>query len=123
LHEPVGVLGVVAPDDAPLLGLVAMIAPALAMGNAVVAVPSARWPLPATDLYQVFETSDLPPGAVNIVTGNAPDLAATLARHDDVDGLWVVSDAATCKAAEHESAGNLKRVWTSNGEAVDWTTG
>lgn len=122
LNEPVGVLGIVAPDDAPLLGLVSLLAPALAMGNTVVAVPSARWPLVATDLYQVFETSDIPAGAVNIVTGRTGELAAVLAKHDDVDGLWIVADSATCKAAELESTGNLKRVWTSNGYAVDWNS-
>lgn len=121
LNEPVGVVGIVAPDRAPLLALVSMIGPALAMGNAVVAVPSPRYPLLATDLYQVIETSDLPAGAVNIVTGQAPELARVLATHDDVDGLWCVADAETCKAVEYESAGNLKRTWTTNGRAVDWT--
>jgi aldehyde dehydrogenase (NAD+) len=120
LHEPVGVIGMVAPDENPLLGLVAMLAPALAMGNSVVAVPSARHALIATDLYQVFETSDLPAGAVNIVTGKPSELAAVLARHDDVDGLWCVADAQICRMAELESAGNLKRVWTSHGRRVDW---
>lgn len=120
LNEPVGVLGIVAPDDQPLLGLVAMLAPALAMGNTVVAVPSARWPLIATDLYQVIETSDLPAGSVNIVTGRTAELAGVLAKHGDVDGLWVVADADTCRVAEAEAADNLKRVWTSNGHAVDW---
>jgi aldehyde dehydrogenase (NAD+) len=122
LHEPVGVIGVVASDDQPLLGLISLIAPALAMGNSVVAVPSARHALVATDLYQVMETSDLPGGAVNIVTGPARDLAKVLAMHDDVDGLWVVADKDICRTAEAESVGNLKRVWTSNGKAVDWTT-
>ncbi|MFN3764252.1 MAG: aldehyde dehydrogenase family protein [Aliihoeflea sp.] len=121
LHEPVGVIGIVASDDQPLLGLISLIAPALAMGNCVVAVPSARHALVATDLYQVMETSDLPAGAVNIVTGTARDLTKVLAMHDDVDGLWVVADKDTCRTAEAESAGNLKRVWTSNGKAVDWT--
>ncbi len=121
LNEPVGVLGIVAPDEQPLLGLVAMLAPALAMGNAVVAVPSPRSPLVATDLYQVFETSDLPAGSVNLVTGRGPELAAVLARHDDVDGLWCVADADTCRLVEAESEGNLKRVWTSGGFGVDWT--
>ena len=120
LHEPVGTLGIVAPDDQPLLGLVAMLAPALAMGNAVVAIPSPRHALIATDLYQVFETSDLPAGAVNIVTGKPSELAAVLAKHDDLDGLWCVADSETCSTTEHESAGNLKRVWTSGGRAVDW---
>ncbi|HEX7006569.1 MAG TPA: aldehyde dehydrogenase family protein, partial [Alphaproteobacteria bacterium] len=91
LHEPVGVIGMVAPDTQPLFGLVAMLAPALAMGNTVVAVPSQRWPLLATDLYQVIETSDVPAGAVNIVTGRRAELAKVLARHDDVDGLWLVA--------------------------------
>jgi aldehyde dehydrogenase (NAD+) len=100
MNEPVGVIGIVAPDEAPLLGLVSLIAPALAMGNTVVAVPSQRWPLVATDLYQVFETSDLPPGSINIVTGRVSELALVLARHDDVDGLWVVADGETCRIAE-----------------------
>ncbi|MDF1599891.1 aldehyde dehydrogenase family protein [Mesorhizobium sp. YIM 152430] len=120
LHEPVGVIGVVASDDHPLLGLISLIAPALAMGNSVVAVPSARHALVATDLYQVMETSDLPAGAVNIVTGPARDLAKVLAMHDDVDGLWVVADKDACRTAEAESVGNLKRIWTSNGKTVDW---
>ena len=89
-------------------------------GNAVVAVPSARAPLVATDLYQVFETSDLPAGSVNIVTGKTAELAGVLAKHDDVDGLWIVAESATCAATEKESIGNLKRVWTSNGLSVDW---
>jgi len=123
LNEPVGVVGIVAPDDMPLLGLVSMLAPALATGNTVVAVPSFTHTLVATDLYQVIETSDVPAGAVNIVTGHAAELAAVLARHDDVDGLWCVADAETCRQAEYESAGNLKRVWTGGGKAVDWHSG
>jgi aldehyde dehydrogenase (NAD+) len=121
LHEPVGVVGIVAADDQPLLGLVALVAPALSMGNTVVAVPSAAHALIATDLYQVLETSDVPSGAFNIVTGRAAELAKVLAMHDDVDGLWVVADAETCATAERESVGNLKRVWTSGGISPDWT--
>lgn len=121
LHEPVGIIGVVASDEQPLLGLISLAGPALAMGNSVVAVPSARHALIATDLYQVMETSDLPSGAVNIVTGPAAELAKVLAMHDDVDGLWCVADRETCRTVEAESAGNLKRVWTSNGKSVDWT--
>ena len=123
LHEPVGVIGMVAPDTQPLFGLVAMLAPALAMGNTVVAVPSQRWPLLATDLYQVIETSDVPAGAVNIVTGRRAELAKVLARHDDVDGLWLVAEAEICKEAEFDSTGNLKRIWATHGRAVDWIAG
>ena len=123
LHEPVGVVGIVAPDEAPLFSLVSLVAPALAMGNTVVAVPSSRHALLATDLYQVIEYSDVPAGAINIVTGRAAELCAVLAKHDDVDGLWVIADAETCKQAEAESIGNLKRVFTGNGRAVDWNDG
>ncbi|WP_442580263.1 aldehyde dehydrogenase family protein [Mesorhizobium sp. ASY16-5R] len=122
LNEPVGVIGIVAQDEQPLLGLISLVAPALAMGNAVVAVPSQKYPLLATDLYQVIEYSDLPAGAVNIVTGRSAELAGVLAKHDDVDGLWVVADADTCRKAEAESIGNLKRVWTSGGKALDWSS-
>jgi aldehyde dehydrogenase (NAD+) len=120
LNEPVGVLGIVMGDAAPLAGLVSLLAPALAMGNTVVAVPSQLYPLLATDLYQVIEYSDVPAGAVNIVTGRTAELAGVLARHDDVDGLWLVADQEICASAEAHSVGNLKRVWTSLGRDVDW---
>lgn len=122
LHEPVGVIGIVAPDEAPLLGLVSLVAPALAMGNTVVVVPSTAAALVATDLYQVIEYSDLPAGAINIVTGHTAELSAVLAKHDDVDGLWVVAEADICAKAEAESTGNLKRVWTGHGRSLDWPT-
>ncbi|MDX8510561.1 aldehyde dehydrogenase family protein [Mesorhizobium captivum] len=123
LHEPVGVVGIVAPDNQPLLNFVSLVAPALAMGNAVVAVPSERYPLLATDLYQVIEYSDIPAGAINIVTGRSAELAGVLAKHDDVDGLWLFADADTCAKAEADSIGNLKRVWTGNGRSLDWASG
>ncbi|MDH4985446.1 aldehyde dehydrogenase family protein [Aminobacter anthyllidis] len=122
LHEPVGVIGIVAPDEAPLLGLISLLAPALAMGNTVVLVPSTTAPLVATDLYQVIEYSDVPAGAINIVTGHTAELAAVLAKHDDVDGLWIVAEADICARAEAESTGNLKRVWTGHGRSLDWPT-
>ncbi|RAZ91439.1 aldehyde dehydrogenase [Mesorhizobium hawassense] len=123
LHEPVGVVGIVAPDNQPLLNFVSLVAPALAMGNTVVAVPSEWHPLLATDLYQVIEYSDLPAGAINIVTGRSAELCGVLAKHDDVDGLWVFADADTCAKAEADSVGNLKRVWTGNGRTLDWASG
>ncbi|MGX8010713.1 aldehyde dehydrogenase family protein [Mesorhizobium sp. ORM8.1] len=122
LHEPVGVVGIVAPDNQPLLNFISLVAPALALGNTVVAVPSERHPLLATDLYQVIEYSDVPAGAINIVTGRTAELAGVLAKHDDVDGLWVFADAETCAKAEAESIGNLKRVWTGNGRSLDWAS-
>ena len=82
MNEPIGVVGVVCPDEAPLLAFISLVAPLIAMGNRVVVVPSERHPLAATDFYQVLETSDVPAGVVNIVTGGAraPDQDAGRAR-------------------------------------------
>jgi aldehyde dehydrogenase (NAD+) len=120
MNEPMGVVGVVCPDEAPLLGLISLMAPNIAMGNRVVMVPSERHPLAATDFYQVLETSDVPAGVVNIVTGAAKDLARTLAEHDDVDGLWVFGPAELSAMAERLSVGNLKRLLVDHGLATDW---
>jgi aldehyde dehydrogenase (NAD+) len=122
INEPVGVIGAICPDDAPLLGLVSLIGPAIAMGNTCVVVPSRAFPLAATDLCQVLDTSDLPGGVVNIVTGALADLADPLARHLDVDAVWAFADAQTCRGIEASSAGNLKRTWVSRGVAQDWAT-
>ena len=93
IHEPVGVIGIACPDDGPLLAFVSLIAPAISRGNTVVCIPSALYPLSATDLYQVFDTSDLPAGVVNIITGDRDHLVKTLVEHDDVDSLWYFGDA------------------------------
>jgi aldehyde dehydrogenase (NAD+) len=121
VHEPIGTVAVVCPDEWPLLAFIATVAPALAMGNAVVAVPSERWPLAATDLYQVFDTSDVPAGVVNIVTGGRDSLAGVLAAHDDVDCLWYFGSREGSAAVERASTGNLKRTWVDDGHARDWT--
>ncbi|VXB08942.1 Aldehyde dehydrogenase [Burkholderia sp. 8Y] len=120
MHEPLGVIGVVCPDEAPLLGFISLIAPALAFGNTVVAVPGAACPLMATDFYQIADTSDVPGGALNIVTGDAHALAKTLAQHDDVDALWCFNGAALSAMAERESVGNLKRTFVDHGRLFDW---
>ncbi len=120
LNEPVGVIGAICPDEAPLLGLVSLMAPAIAMGNSCVLVPSQVAPLAATDLYQVLETSDVPAGVVNIVTGPHRELARTLAGHLDVDAVWCFGAGPLSALVETESAGNLKRTWVNNGLALDW---
>ncbi len=112
MNEPVGVIGALCPDEHPLLGLVALLAPALAMGNRAVAVASQPFPLAATDFYQVLETSDVPAGVANILTGDHAELAKTLAGHLDVDAVWSFGPADTAMI-ERESAGNLKRTWTT----------
>ena len=116
LVEPIGVMGLVCPDEAPLLGFVSLLAPALAMGNTVVIVPSERHPLSATDLYQVLETSDVPAGVANVVTGKRDVLAPVLAAHDDVDAIWYFGGGAGAAEVEKQSTGNMKRTWTAHTE-------
>ena len=120
MNEPCGVIGAICPDEAPLLGLVSLLAPAIAMGNTCVMVPSQAYPLAATDLYQVLDTSDLPGGVVNIVTGLHADLAKPLAAHMDVDAVWCFGSAELSAMVEREAAGNLKRTWVTHGFATDW---
>ena len=121
MPEPIGVMGIVCPDAAPLLGLVSTVSPAIAMGNTVIVVPSATAPLAAIDFYQVLDTSDLPGGVVNIVTGLAQELTPVLAAHDDVDGIWYFGRAEGAAEVERLSSGNMKRTWVSHGHEPDWS--
>ena len=120
MHEPIGVVGVACPDEAPLLALISLVAPLIAMGNRVVVIPSERHPLSATDFYQVLETSDVPAGVLNIVTGRRDALVKVLAEHDDVDALWVFGSKEASTMAERLSAGNLKRTLADHGLLTDW---
>jgi len=120
MKEPIGTVGVVCPADAPLLGFLSLVMPAISTGNTVIAIPSEKYPLITGDLYQVFETSDLPDGVVNIVTGRAPELMKTLAEHDDVDAIWCFTDEASAAAVKTLSVGNLKQVFTNEGRAINW---
>jgi aldehyde dehydrogenase (NAD+) len=120
MNEAIGTVGVICPREAPLLGFLSLVMPALAVGNTVVAVPSEAYPLITSDLYQLFDTSDLPGGSLNIVTGHASQLLKTLAEHDDVDAIWCFGDEASAATAKALSVGNLKQVWTNEGRAIDW---
>jgi aldehyde dehydrogenase (NAD+) len=120
MKEPIGVLGVVCPEAPALLGFLSTVLPPVAVGNAVVAVPSPRWPLLATDCYQLFDTSDVPGGVINLVTGDRAELAPVLAAHDDVDGLWYWGPVDGGAEVERLSAGNMKRTWVDLGRGRDW---
>ncbi len=119
MNEPVGVLGIATPDEFPLLGFVSLVAPALAVGNTVIVVPSETQPIAATEFYSVIETSDVPEGVLNVVTGSKDGLAKVLAEHDDVDGMWYFGNGAGVKAVELASAANMKRTWAS-ARGRDW---
>jgi aldehyde dehydrogenase (NAD+) len=119
MNEPIGVVGVACPDEVPLLGFISLVAPLIAAGNTVVAIPSEAHPLAATDLYQVFETSDLPAGVVNVVTGARDPLAKVLAEHDDVEAMWYCGPNDGVTMVELASASNMKRTWCPS-PATDW---
>lgn len=118
--EPLGVIGIAAPEAPSLAGFLSLVMPAIALGNAVVVIPSERSPLGALDCYQLFDTSDLPGGVVNIVSGRAGELVPVLAAHDNVDGFWHSGPAELAGEVERLSAGNLKRTWVDRASARDW---
>jgi aldehyde dehydrogenase (NAD+) len=119
MNEPLGIIGVACPEEHGLLGFVSTFAPAICAGNRVVAIPSSSQALAATDFYQVLETSDVPAGVVNIVTGDRAALALELAKHEEVDGVWWFGNAAGAGKVEKASAGNLKQVWAET-VSRDW---
>jgi aldehyde dehydrogenase (NAD+) len=121
MKEPVGTIAALCPDDHPLLGLISVMAPAIAMGNRTVLVASDPFPLAATDFYQVLDTSDVPDGVVNILTGSHAELGPTLASHLDIDALWSFSSTDLSAMIEGKSAGNLKRTWVNNARARNWS--
>lgn len=120
LHEAVGVVAIACPDESPLLAFVSLVAVAIARGNAVVAIPSERYPTLALSLYQILETSDVPGGVVNILTGARDHLSKYLAEHHDVEAIWYFGGLEGSCYVEHASAPNVKRTWVSYGQARDW---
>ena len=122
MNEAVGVMGIACPEEHPLLGFVSLVAPAVAVGNTVVAVPSEAHPLAATELYTVLAASDVPAGVINIVTGAKDALAKVLADHDDVDAVWYFGNQTAGAEVERASAGNMKRTWVE-WEPRDWSDG
>src|SRR5213079_1865972 len=100
MKEPIGTVGVVCPADVPLLGFLSLVMPAISAGNTVVAIPSETYPLITGDLYQLLDTSDVPAGVVNTVTGSSSQLLKTLAEHDGVDAIWSFADEASAAAAK-----------------------
>jgi aldehyde dehydrogenase (NAD+) len=113
MNEPIGVMGLAAPSAFPLLGMISLVAPAIAMGNTTIVIPSPEHPLAATDFYSVLETSDVPDGVINIVTGDRDGLSKVLAEHDDVEAMWYFGSRDGVQAVEAASASNMKRTWAT----------
>ncbi len=120
MPETLGVMGIMCPDEFPLLGFISTVIPAITMGNNVIVIPSEKLPFSATDFYQILETSDVPAGTVNIVTGRKDELAQVLAMHDDVDAIWYFGNIEGCKEMEFLSADNMKRTWVNYGKYRNW---
>jgi aldehyde dehydrogenase (NAD+) len=121
LREPVGVLGMRAPDESPLLGLVSLLASAISMSNTVVAV-AGKHAMTAMDLVQIIQHSDIPAGVINLLTAKDPDsIAKVLGEHEDVDGIWSFSSLEASKTVEAASISNMKQTWVSDGDVIDWS--
>ncbi|MEO6891756.1 MAG: aldehyde dehydrogenase family protein [Ktedonobacteraceae bacterium] len=120
MKEAIGVIGIACPDDYPLLGFISLLAPAVAMGNSIVIIPSQQAPLSATDCYQVLETSDLPAGVVNIVTGERETLSQVLTDHEDVEAMWYFGTEEGSTRVELGSTSNMKRTWVNYGHTRNW---
>ena len=120
MPEAIGVMAIVCPDENPLLGFISTVIPAIAMGNRVVVVPSEKHPFSATDFYQILETSDVPAGTVNIVTGPKEELANELAKHYDIDGIWYFGSQEGSKNIEVLSTDSMKRSWVNFGKYRNW---
>jgi aldehyde dehydrogenase (NAD+) len=120
MKEAIGNLAIVAPEQGGFLAFISTIMPAIAMGNRVCVVPSSQTALLATDFYQVLNTSDLPAGVLNIITGDRDQLTDTLAKHYDIDGFWYWGSQAGSKLVELEAAASMKRTWVNHGKAYDW---
>jgi aldehyde dehydrogenase (NAD+) len=120
MPEPVGTVGILAPTQAPLLGLLSLVLPAISVGNTVVAVPSERYPLIIGDVYQLLDTSDLPGGVVNLVAGRPAELGKTLAEHDGIEAIWCFRSNEEATMVRAASIGNMKQTWTNDGHEYDW---
>ncbi|NQY63472.1 MAG: aldehyde dehydrogenase family protein [Alteromonadaceae bacterium] len=120
MKEAVGNIAIVAPEEAGFLGMISTIMPAIAMGNRVIFVPSSQTALLATDFYQILNTSDLPGGVINIITGDRDVLTDTLAKHYDIEGFWYWGSEEGSKLVEFEAAATMKRTWVNYGKQYDW---
>lgn len=119
--EPMGIIGIIAPDDAPLLGLISLILPAITSGNSVVALASTTQPYPSILLGEMLATSDLPGGVVNLLTGQRSEMLPTFATHEHLRALSGVANADERKALRLGAAESVKRVHLLKAqEPVDW---
>ncbi len=121
-NDPVGTLGIVCSPDQILLGCVAPVALGIAMANTVVAIPSEINAIPMMEFVQVLETSDVPAGVANLVSGPTKELAKIMAEHEGMDGLWSFGSNDLTTKIESLSISNLKQTWCVDSQYCDWTS-
>jgi aldehyde dehydrogenase (NAD+) len=120
-HEPMGVAAAICPNERPLLGMVSLIAPLVAMGNTVVVVPSDNYASIAAEIEHALHHANIPSGVITLANGSASQHIATLAAHDSVQALWYFgSDSNGSAIVEELSAGNLKHTFCNHGRQRDW---
>ncbi len=121
VKEPVGVVASILNNYQPLLSLSTVISSLFATGNASIIVPAEQSSLIATSLYQVFETSDIPQGYINILTAKDNELNSTLAQHENIDGIWCFSSTTNVRSQIiKDTAYNLKRYWCPKNKNINW---
>ncbi|XP_066498768.1 aldehyde dehydrogenase family 16 member A1 isoform X2 [Hoplias malabaricus] len=121
--EPVGIVAVVLPDAKPLLSLVSLLGAAISTGNAVILVPSEKYPLPALDFIQVLQASDLPAGLVSVITGGKNQLTQALANHSEIQAIWYWGSKEGCQFLQYTCCSPLKRLWLHCEEEEDGDVG
>ena len=121
MKEPLGVIASILSDDAPLLGLITLMASVFSTGNSNIIVPGEKTSLIATELYQVFDTSDIPAGYVNILTSRENELNKTLAQHENIEGIWYFGKNLNEKSTIiNNTTSNLKRYWCPEEKNIEW---
>ena len=122
VKEPIGIIASLMCEYKPLLSLTTTISSLFANGNASLIVPSEKTSLIATSLYQVFETSDIPAGSINILTSRNNELNTTLAQHENIDGIWSFSNSSSIRSdIIKDTVFNLKRYWCPKNNRIDWS--
>ena len=122
VKEPIGIIASIMSDDQPLLSLSTVVSSLFANGNSCIIVPSEKTSLIATSLYQVFETSDIPAGSINILTTKENELNDTLIQHENIHGIWTFSNNKKIRSSViHGSVSNLKRYWCPKNKTIDWS--
>ena len=122
VKEPIGIIASLMCEYKPLLSLTTTISSLFANGNASLIVPSEKTSLIATSLYQVFETSDIPAGSINILTSRNNELNTTLAQHENIDGIWSFSNNSSTRSdIIKDTVFNLKRYWCPKNNCIDWS--